>query len=49
MAHLFEQRGWTVLINDGLIARALNFTSITVGLLCGVVQYLVYADEVLVV
>jgi len=42
---LFQQRGWTVLINDQLIARVLNFTSYTVGLCCGTVQYLAFPDE----
>jgi len=49
VAHLFQQRGWTVIINDDLIGRVLSFTSITVGLLCGVVQYLVFSNEALVV
>jgi len=41
---LFQQRGWSVIINDQLVARALNFTSLTVALLCGTVQYLFFHD-----
>jgi len=45
VAHLFQQRGWTVIINDNLIGRVLSFTSITVGVLCGLVQYLVFSNN----
>jgi len=41
---LFQQRGWSVFINDELVARVLNYTSTTVGLLCGIVQYLIFSD-----
>jgi len=45
VAHLFQQRGWAVIINDGLIERVLSFTSITVGVLCGLVQYLSFSSN----
>jgi len=41
---LFQQRGWTVIINDDLIGSALGLMSLTIGLLCGIVLYLVYAS-----
>ena len=42
---LFEQRGWTVVINDNLIARALGLMCFVISLLSGVVSVAFYAVE----
>merc|ERR1719223_234828 len=38
---LFNQRGWTVVINDHLIRNALALVSITIALLCGIISSLI--------
>jgi hypothetical protein len=38
---MFNQRGWTVVINDHLIRNALALVSITIALLSGIISSLV--------
>ncbi len=36
---LFEQRGWSVIINDNLVSQALGLLSILIALLIGISSY----------
>ncbi len=42
---LFEQRGWTVIINDHLIGNALGLMSFIIALISGIVPVVFFGGE----
>lgn len=42
---LFEQRGWTVIINDNLISRALGLMCFIIALISGIAPLIFLTSE----
>ena len=43
--NLFEQRGWTVIINDNLISHALGLMCFIIALISGIVSLVFVTSE----